>query len=709
MTDVRTAPAPAKKSEPIKAGREDLELQRYRNLLQTPTEFREGFGWSTLVGVLFCGLVMMPGSVYLGLMTGGSISTAATWVTVILFAEIMRRALKNPTKQELVVLLYAAGAMATGGVFAQCVYRAYVVTSTPVRDAGMREAFPTWWVPAPTSEAILTRNLLHPDWLAPIGLLAVVAILHFVNKWTLGYVFFRLTSDGEKLPFPLAPIGAQGAMAMAEAEEPALLKKSPAELLRPGGAPRATSERWRLFTLGVLFGTVFGMVQVGVPAITGLFLDRPIFLIPQPWVDTTTWTQGLLPATPTGVMLDAGIILIGMVLPFWAVVGTAIAILLTLAVNPLLQTTGVLGRWQPGMDTINTTFANRVDFWLSFTIGTGVGIAAVSLFQTGRDFYKQAKAAKARREASRANGTSEANVERGALAAPPGRGDYPLWMAIVGYVVVSAATIGLCCYLLPVTTTALIFMVLFAFVYSPLLSYVNARLLGLTGQTVEIPFIREIAFILSGVKGVGIWLAPIGGENVGPMAQQFRVNELTGVKFTSLLKTDLIVIPASFVLSFVFWAFIWASDPIPSAAFPAAQVQWDLQAREAVLLYSSTFSTTGEGGASQSAFMQAIHPTAIASGFGITILLFAVTSILGLPTMLVYGMIRGLGGIPHTMVLELVGAGLSRFYFQKKFGADNFLRIVPTVIAGYFTGVGLVGMATISLRFIQSAVSGAPF
>jgi len=77
--------------------------------------------------------------------------------------------------------------------------------------------------------------------------------------------------------------------------------------------------------------------------------------------------------------------------------------------------------------------------------------------------------------------------------------------------------------------------------------------------------------------------------------------------------------------------------------------------------------------------------------------------------MLVYGMIRGFGGLPHTMLLELVGALIGRYYFQKKFGADNFLRMVPTIIAGYFTGVGLIGMATIAMKLIQTAVSSAPF
>ena len=56
----------------------DAEVERYRTLLETPKEFKEGFGWTTVIGIFFCGLVMMPGGIYLGLMTGGNLSTAAS-------------------------------------------------------------------------------------------------------------------------------------------------------------------------------------------------------------------------------------------------------------------------------------------------------------------------------------------------------------------------------------------------------------------------------------------------------------------------------------------------------------------------------------------------------------------------------------------------------------------------------------------------------
>lgn len=684
----------------------DSELEQYRNLLKPPAEFRDGFGWSTVAGVLFCGLVMMPGSIYLSLMSGGNMGAAATWVTVILFSEIMRRSLKSPTQQELVVLLYAAGAMATGGVFMGLVQRAYIVGSNPIRDAGLRDAFPAWFAPKAESMAIVGRNILHSEWLLPIALLAAMAVIGFVSKWCMGYFFFRLTSDVEKLPFPMAPISAQGSLAMAEADqgtEPAAAD-TPA-LLRGKASTKKKSNRWRLFTFGVSLGVLFGFIQVGFPAITGLFLDKPVFLIPQPWIDTSTSTQSLLPATPTGMVMDMGIVLFGMVIPFWAVIGTMIAIVGTMILNPILYHCGVLSHWQPGMDTINTTFSNGLDFWISFGIGTGFGIAAVGIFQTVRDVRR--KLVELRKKNKSEGGAPRENL----WATPKGRGDFPLWLAVTGYFLASSSTVALCYCLLPQNYTLLCFLIFFAFIYNPFISYVNSRLMGISGQSVDIPFVRETAFILSGSKGIGIWLAPIPIENQAGMVQHLRVSELTGVSFRSLIKIDLVVIPVSFLLSALFWGFIWSSDPIPSSSFPAAQVQWELYAKNSALLWSSTYTPPGQAEHSllDSQFMQAIHPKTIGIGFTWTVCVFTILSVFGLPTMLVYGMIRGLGGMPHTMLLELLGALLGRYYYQKKFGSDDFLRMIPTVMAGYFTGVGLIAMATIAMRFIQSAISSAPF
>jgi hypothetical protein len=706
--------------------RVDKELEQYRNLLKTPDTYEEGFGWTTIIGIFFCGAIMMPGAIYLGLMTGGTMGSAATWVTVILFSEVTRRAMKTMSKGNLIVLLHAAGVMMAGsalipgGPFGGLVYRAFLVTSDAARDMGMRDYFPTWWCPKPDSPAITERMLFHKDWLVPALILAFVSIIGLVNKYTLGYFFFRLCSDVEQLPFPLAPISAQGALALADSTKKSdELEAEEQEVDEEGNR---VFSKWRIFSLGSAIGIAFGLIQVGVPAITGLFLDKPVFLIPQPYLDTTTVTEVLLPATPTGMVIDPGIILMGMVLPFWAVVGSFSAIVTTLILNPILHFSEVLVQWQPGMNTVNTSFVNSIDFWMSFGFGTSAAIAVISIFSTLRDVFRRGREARRQANAATANAavvTDSRQAAVGSLWKTPdiGRGDYPMVFAIIGYLLAAAAMVALCNHLVP---GILGFLIVFTCIYNPFISYINARLLGLTGQAVDIPFIREGCYILSGYNKLDIWLAPIPIANYGGMAQSFRVNELTGVRFSSLMKADVVALPVLYILSFVFWSFIWKSNAIPSDIFPAAQLNWELSAKSTTLLYSATFHPEAEAagmvGAAEAAsrfadteFAKALHPRVIAAGGGITLLLFLIFNILRLPTLFIYGMIRGFGALPHTMVLEIFGALLGRYYFQKKFGSSNFLRMAPVVLAGYYTGVGLIGMATIAMNLIKNAVSSAPF
>ncbi|OQA46229.1 MAG: hypothetical protein BWY52_00875 [Chloroflexi bacterium ADurb.Bin325] len=113
----------------------DAELELYRSIIDEPTEYKNGFTWVTVAGAFFCGLLMMPGTIYLSLMTGGGI--AASWVTLIIFSEVTRRAMKTLSKQELVVLLSVAGTMSAGGPIADLVWRQYLIRSDAVRDMGL--------------------------------------------------------------------------------------------------------------------------------------------------------------------------------------------------------------------------------------------------------------------------------------------------------------------------------------------------------------------------------------------------------------------------------------------------------------------------------------------------------------------------------------------------------------------------------------------
>ena len=647
----------------------NAELKIYRDLMPEPEEFEDGFGAKTILGALFIGLVMLPGSIYLGLTAGMGIGSAAEWVTIILFVEIARRSLTEMRKQEIYILFYiasgivgfTAGMSLSGGPFAVLILNQYLVQSPAAEGFGI--TFPIWMAPPPDSEALLRRTFFHRDWIPAISLLLGGFVLTRALNFVMGYLFFRRCSDYERLPFPLAPIGSMGAMALAESTS------------------KEQTWRWRVFSIGAMIGVTFGVIYVGIPGITGLFFSQPMRIIPIPFVDGMSSTQNFLPATPTGIALDLGIMLTGMVLPFSVIIGGAIATVATTILNPILYNSGVLTTWRPGMGSIMTRFASDVDFYLSFNIGVGFAVAVIGLVKG----------------IARTRGVDERRRERGL---PPGRGDFPIAVAIGLAIVLTGiyAWLGhICVPDFPVW----VFIVL-GFVVTPIQSYINARMIGLAGQQFGFPMLKEATFIYFGKGSTDIWFAPVPEANYGQAAQGFRSIELTGTKFSSIIKAELLLVPVLVLCSLMFWTFIWKLAPIPSAAYPWAQKMWPLAAYQKLLWVTST--AEGES----PFFQEALHWKVIVGGTAFGLIGYGVMSFFSLPILIIYGVIRGLGAMPHALPLQLAGALIGRYYFLKKFG-EQWRQFVPVLIAGFSCGMGLVGMAVVAIVLIAKSAVQLPF
>ncbi|MGD8901256.1 MAG: peptide transporter, partial [Desulfobacterales bacterium] len=622
---------------------EDKELQEYRDLLEAPSEFEEGFDWKTVVGAIFIGFLMMPGSMYLQLVIGSGIGPAARWVTIILFAELAKRSYSELKQQEIFLLYYMAGA-ALSTPFQGLLWNQYLVQSDAARMLGVTEFIPTWVAPAPESSSLVERTFFHRDWLIPILLLVGTQIIQRIDQFGLGYALFRITSDVEKLPFPMAPVAALGTMALAESTE-----------------DKKKSWKWRVFSIGGVMGLVFGAIYVLLPTVSGLILMEPIRLIPIPWVELTGHTEGVLPAVATGIQLDLGLVFIGMVLPFWAVIGGLVGIVITIVANPILYKNGILTRWHPGMETVDTMFANNFDFYMSFSIGLGLAIAFVGIWHVLRSFGKH-------------EGTKGRLQDL--FRPPPGRGDFNFWISIGIYVFSTVSYVLLCLWLVPNFPWP--FFLAYGFIYTPVVSYITARMEGIAGQFVSLPLVREISFIAGakyfGYQGIEIWYAPIPIHNYGEATVNFRQIELTGTSIRGIIKSEIVVFPIVMTASLLFSQFIWRLAPIPSSAYPFAQEIWHLQALNTLLMQSSTL----EGNA---AFYQALNIVYVIAGLGLGVITYTILTLFGLPIMLVYGMVRGLGQtLPHAMFLEVAGALLGRFFFLKRYGA-MWRQYAPVLLA----------------------------
>lgn len=659
----------------------DKELEEFRQVMEVPSTFEDGFNWTSLLGAVFVALLMVPGAIYMGLLAGiDSIGSASQWVTVILFIEVAKRAQKNLKRAEIFVLFFMAGS-AMGLPFNGLLWNQFFIRSDAAIATGIAADLPIWFAPAVDSASYSLRTFFHLDWLPVIGMVIFGTFFGTLSSTILGYGLFRVASDVEKLPFPMAPIGAQGVMALAEDADEKELQQSEGKW------------RWRVFSIGGALGLAFGAVYLLLPTLTGALTGEPITVFPIPFSDFTAQTGNYLSAVATGISWDFGNLIFGMVLPFFAMVGAFVGLLSTFIINPILYNVGILQSWTPGENTISTIYLNNVDFYFSFHIGIAIAIAIGGLWQV----FKSLRASRQARQ------ESSATLPRPSVGAvPEGRGDIQTWLIVLVYFAVTITYILVSGWLIDWHRGVMIVLLFLGFIYTPLISYVTARLEGMVGQVVEVPFIREAALILSGYSGVAVWFLPIPMANYGSMTVFYRQCELTGTKFTGIWKTQIALFPIILISSIFFMNFIWSLNEVPSAVYPFADEMWKLHAENACIMFSSTL---GE----YSIFEDAFRFTYILSGTLFGGFLFGLMTLLGAPVLLTYGVVRGLGQTtPHAVIPQFIGALIGRYYFRRKLGL-RWRQYIPVVSAGFACGMGLITTVGVGITFLSKAALPLPF
>ncbi len=652
---------------------QDKELEDFRRLLEVPDSFEEGFNLTSFLGTLFVAVVMVPGALYMELVAGMGIGGAAQWVTVLLFVEVAKRANAKLSRAQLFILFYMAGMIMGRSSVGTLLFTQFLVRSDAAVASGVAALIPSWVAPANLNE--LPRTFLIRPWLPVIGLLLFREVFSRLDSAVLGYGLFRLTSDVERLPFPMAPVGAQGIVAVSDQVE--------------GSAKQAgTNVRWRMFCVGCGVGMVFGLLYMALPTLSGAFFDTTLMMFKIPFADFTPYTQEFLPATATGISFDLGNVVLGMVLPFFSMVGSFIGLIFTFVMNPILYWNGKMPTWERGDTTVLTLFANNVDFYFSFQIGVALAIACYGIFLSILTIRR-----------GRKKGASDQGYDRERVnKLSKERGHVPGWMVFLTYAVTCSAYILVSGALIGWHPGVMAVLFFFGFLYTPLISYVTARLEGLAGQVIEIPFITELAFILSGYTGVRIWFLPIPRSNYGVQVVNYKQAELLGCKFASIWKSQIILYPIIVLSTVFFSSFIWGLAEIPSAVYPFTTQIWDLNAKNTILLYSATL---GE----YSQFKEALGFGRFISGFATAGVLMSVLGWFGAPTMLFFGVVRGLGQTtPHSVIPNFIGALIGKFYFERRYGRE-WRKMIPVVSSGFFVGTGLISILSVGLVFLAKAVS----
>jgi len=652
--------------------------------------YEDGFTWKTILGALFIAFVMLPGLIFMGLMIGQDMGTAAEWVTIILFVEIARRALIQLKKQELYILKYTAtqlthisgGLALGGGIFAHLVWNRYMKTSEAFKSFGIAHELPNWV--APFGDAVYNA-FFSVDWLPVIVVITLSMLLSKVTQLSLGFLIFKITADVEKLPFPMAPIHAEGAIALAETSQD----------------KNTRGYRQYCFSLGAIIGAGFGLFYVAIPILTGAFLKNPIQLIPIPFLDLTRTFENIIPSGTVGIDLNLALMFIGFVLPWKIVIGGFIGtVLFQIILNPIFYHLGWITSWSPGKDAIETHLATTLDIYLSVGIGTAFAVFFVGVYGIIKAVLRYGKDKKEK-------ASKDEPVEGLDIAAfwrrDKERGDPPTWLLLGVWVLSAISYIILSDHLINSGVVAeeqfsIWWLVGFAFGFTPLNSYINARMSGIAGQHAGIPFVTEGAIFASGYKGVSIWFAPIPNQNYGVMADLLKEVQLTRTKFTSIYKVELFVFPLLLLASFIFWSYVTGLGPIPSSDYPYVQKFWPYHAQMKALWASSL----QEG---DSLLLEAIKPGIIFLSLGLGVLFFGGFSLLGLSHQYIYGAIAALNAYPHKYFFILLGAVLGRFVLSKIFGKEAWQNYTPILTVGFAAGVGLIGMFAIAINFLWTSIN----
>ena len=650
--------------------------------------YENGFTWRAVLGAFFVAFVMLPGVIFMGLMIGQDLGTAADWVVIILFVELARRSFITLRKQELYMLRYtvshlshiAGGVALGGGIFAGLVYNRYLRNSEIFHNFGIAQDVPDWFAPyGDRAWEAFTDSV----WWPVIGVTISAMLLSKLTQLSLGFLAYKITVDVEKLPFPLAPVRAEGAVALAE--------RSREE--NKGGY------RQYCFSIGVMMGAVFGIFYVAIPTLSQALLGQTIMILPIPFLDLTTTFENWFPSGTIGISLNLALILFGCVLPWRIVLGGFVTTMVVqLLVNPTLQRCGYIPQWRPGQDAIRTHISTTLDLYLSIGIGTAFAVFFVGLFGMVRSLIRYG-----RKKADDAEGVDIRALFRRDVE----RGDPPTWLAFLVWVVSAAGFVLLSDHLINTDAAghrissadqfSTWWLIFFAFFWTPVNTYINARMAGIAGQHAGVPFIFQSAIFISGYRFVNIWFAPLPLANYGQMATFLREVQLTRTKFTSILKAELLVFPLMMVASFLFWSYISSLGPIPSDNYPYVQKFWPQFATMKAVWASSM----QEGG---SMLLRSIKPLVIFAALGGTLLAFVFFNVFGISIQFLYGGIASLNSYPHMAVMTFAGACLGRFYLAKKFGRQPWQNYAPILAVGFMAGMGLTGMLSIAINFLWVSI-----
>ncbi|MGQ9596270.1 MAG: hypothetical protein ACUVQY_05255 [Thermoproteota archaeon] len=612
--------------------------------------------------MIMAALIFLPSSIYLWFAVGSGVSTAATYVTAILFTALTQIYGRRLSKQELFIIYSIVGGI--GGampMYYWLVYRSYYVTnplSLEFRLFGipLREFVPAWMSPPITSPVHQLRTFFHPDWFFALAINIAFSVLGLAAELSIGILFSYLYVVEEPLPFPFAQIDTAMINTLHERKSQDLL----------------------YFILSLTMGMIYATILYLTPMLIGPWAR----LIPYPWIDLTFYTQYFLPGAVIGIATDPLSFLYGMILPpsltFAMLVGSIITWIFG---NTLTLTTfkDFAPQWveeySSGMGIYLILQRAGLRLWLSLFMGLSFGLAIFLLASTSK------KIVRAFRTLPRIS----------KLKGGPGYPS-PRILLIIFFCSTSLSAI-LYSVLLPEIPFWLPLLVSVGFSF--VLASVGARIYGELGLTFSPDFIYNMwkaAIYFSPYNGYAGWIftPALAGFSTPYFAHSTRVAYSTQTRPMDYFKA--VIISSILVTTFglIFTDFFWRIAPIPSYLFPYVYGIWPNYA-----ISDSLFATR----------QILIKPDQIVMGIGIAAgvsFLSIPLNKLGIPFNPV-GLVGGMYSIPPYTIMVFLMSLVNKYLMMRILGAERWIPMRNVVLAGFAAGVGIIVAMGTTITLVSRA------
>jgi len=624
----------------------------------TRTRYVSGLTWRSLLALLYGIVLFVPAAIWISLVTIGVNFTAVMQIALItLFVEFARYSGRPLTVQEATIIYVIASQLVVGQPII-LVYRTWFVHSPIAEMFGLTGKIPTWWAPPYGSLAWRIRNLFHSDFMVPIGLYLLTQTLGTLGAFVFATMANEVFIEHERLPFPMEEVVARSIVVLAKREEVHL------------GILASTA----------FVGAIYGIILYTLPLVSGA-AGYPISLMPIPWYDFTSYIETFMPGASFGIATDIMLLALGFILPSKLVlamlVGTVARYIVLNWLTVHLHVTPWGEHYTPGMNLTMIYQESTLYLWASVIIGISFAVGLAPLFSRPRVLTRSLnvlfRGLSGRRE--------ERITER--ILSP--KAFVILWI-VVGVVF---AVI----YHLLDPQFSLLAGLIWEFPFMFLMMLITVRMRGEAGITWMFPYAQQAYLLLTGYKGITGWFLPLNMHPGVGWTSNFKVCQLTGTSYKSLMIAYFIALPISLLLGLLYTSAYWAMAPMPSVMYPATHIQWPVNA-----MYQALWITRPEKFFDASLILYSFLLT---MGMGIAL------NFLRLGVCLT-GILAGISSPIATVFTIFLGNLIGRVIIFK-LGMEYFNRYKQTIAAGLMLGEGIAIMIGTAGAIILKSIQLRPY